>query len=262
MGDDEVIIEADREKFYSDEGATCSDEYNGDFSTYVSVGGFEYPDLSKPGSYNIAYNCDAPGGAAAVTATRQVVVRDTVCPVCQLNGKASLELEASFPYSDPGAVCTDNIDGDNLQSTTNTASSVDVEKTGTYFITYRAEDQSGNWNDDATCTGGSQIIRTVKIVDTLRPVIGLRYGNKILHISDASDTAVIHKNGVEERVTNPMASYFDARRRLISVGSRSLYAVQQAPLVGLVALVAMVAVVASVVVIYRRPTAPSKFVEV
>ena len=97
------------------------------------------------------------------------------------------------------------------------------------------------------------MVRTVKIVDTLRPVIGLRYGSKLLHVSDASDTAVIHRNGVETRVSNPVqASFFDTRRLLSS--SRGLQVAAQhssAVAAGLWVL----AVAAAAVVIYRRPSA-------
>merc|ERR1711865_117703 len=168
-----------------------------------------------------------------------------------------LVLEASFPYSDPGAVCTDNIDGDNLKAQTSTASSVNVEKTGTYLITYRAQDQSGNWNDADSCTDGPSVVRTVKIVDTLRPVIGLRYGDKLLHVGDASDTAVIHKNGIEETVNNPVVSYFDATRRRLS-GRLTASAGHQIPIV---AVFAFTSLVAALVAIYRRPST-GDFVEV
>merc|ERR1712216_650315 len=61
--------------------------------------------------------------------------------------------------------------------------------TGTYHITYRVKDSNGNWNDASGCTGGQtakQNVRTVVIIDTLRPVIQLKYNNAVIHEGAAS----------------------------------------------------------------------------
>merc|ERR1711881_167399 len=44
----------------------------------------------------------------------------------------------------------------------------------------------GNWNDGTSCSGGqtrSENVRTVTIVDTLRPVIELKYNSQVIHQS-------------------------------------------------------------------------------
>merc|ERR1711881_342891 len=47
---------------------------------------------------------------------------------------------------------------------------------GTYVITYRAKNTVGLYNDGANCRGGAQhYSRTVTVLDTLRPVITLKY---------------------------------------------------------------------------------------
>merc|ERR1711898_64292 len=47
---------------------------------------------------------------------------------------------------------------------------------GTYVITYRAKDTVGLYNDGANCRGGAQYYsRTVTVLDTLKPVITLKY---------------------------------------------------------------------------------------
>jgi len=67
---------------------------------------------------------------------------------------------------------------------------VNVDKTGTYTITYRAQNTVGLWNDDANCRGGSNTYqRVVEVRDTLRPVITLRYG------TSGSDTDPIVAQG-------------------------------------------------------------------
>merc|ERR1711881_207640 len=52
---------------------------------------------------------------------------------------------------------------------------------GTYVITYRAKNTVGLYNDGANCRGGAQhYSRTVTVLDTLRPVITLKYnGNTV-----------------------------------------------------------------------------------
>merc|ERR1719152_400841 len=60
---------------------------------------------------------------------------------------------------------------------------VNVEQTGTYVITYSATDDSGN-----QCLSDPQKNprRTVVVVDTLKPVIGLQYGDKFLHSTSSN----------------------------------------------------------------------------
>ena len=119
-------------------------------------------------------------------------MKDTKCPTC-IVAPGPEKIEASFPYSDAGATCTDSLSG---ALTPHVYNGVDVEKTGTYEVTYRVKDGSGNWND-GQCTGSQKYIRTVRVVDTLRPVIGLKYAGKLVHMSDSSDvsqTAAAHKN--------------------------------------------------------------------
>merc|ERR1711968_215953 len=114
---------------------------------------------------------------------------------------------ASFPYSDAGASCSDVIDGDvttlcfaahwedengaehgvafddtdvvsqydGATTCTNTHSGAQI---GTYYITYRAKNTVGLYNDGQNCRGGAiEYRRTVTVKDTLRPVITLKYNS-------------------------------------------------------------------------------------
>merc|ERR1711912_59553 len=60
---------------------------------------------------------------------------------------------------------------------------VNVEQTGEYVVTYSATDDSGN-----TCLDDPQKNprRTVVVVDTLKPVIGLQYGDNFLHSTSSN----------------------------------------------------------------------------
>merc|ERR1711937_1130532 len=163
LGNDLMTIEATYHKNYVDDGATCSDQVDDVISQQVEV-----------------------SGDAADPLTRTVVVKDTTCPTCKLNGGEKTQKvvrEASFPYSDLGATCTDNIDGARPTKRTGT---FNVETTGTYVLTYSASDKSGN----TIGKGKHTTRRTIVVKDTLKPVISLHFGGKKIHQSASADKGV------------------------------------------------------------------------
>merc|ERR1711871_1511123 len=277
LGSDVMTLEATHQGNYIDDGATCSDQVDGVISQNVEVSG-DVVNLSKVGTYTITYNCKDSANNAAPAAQRTVVVAQTSCPKCTIHGATEIQHEASFPYSDAGASCSDVIDGDvttlcfsasytvqttnedgtietheagvdkpapaqskpdggwfdggatwgglgycdEMEGTINTAckdfdqdaclatttckwniykecstaaagaldkknliddtaasgtsSTHDGAQIGTYFITYRAKNTVGLYNDGPNCRGGAaEYVRTVKVMDTLRPVITLKY---------------------------------------------------------------------------------------
>merc|ERR1712100_844584 len=124
--------------------------------------------------------------------------------------------EASFQYTDAGAACSDVIDGatdhtctlsfeagtegkedssrSEVAEVTGTNVSCDgqlvnADRIGTYVITYRSVNSVGKANDDTTCRGGYyNYIRSVQVVDTLKPVITLKYGSDIVAQGPVDDT--------------------------------------------------------------------------
>merc|ERR1719267_478409 len=185
LGSDVMTLEATHQGNYIDDGATCSDQVDGVISQNVEVSG-DVVNLSKVGTYTITYNCKDSANNAAPPATRTVVVAQTSCPKCTVHGQAEVEHEASFPYTDAGASCSDVIDGavtthcssDNAAWTAADGCSklVDVSITGVYNIVYTAQNTVGLWNNGANCRGGASTYgRKVTVSDTLRPVITLRY---------------------------------------------------------------------------------------
>jgi len=177
-----MTLEATHEGNYIDDGATCSDQVDGVISQNVEVSG-DVVNLSKVGAYTITYNCKDSAGNAAPTLSRSVHVKQTSCPTCVITGPNTLQHEASFPYTDAGAVCTDIIDG---TVATLPDGSVNVQITGPYVITYRAQNSVGLYNDGKDASGavttssgcrGTAIsyMRTVIVKDTLKPVIKLTY---------------------------------------------------------------------------------------
>jgi hypothetical protein len=218
---DSQTYEATRSDNYVDAGATCSDEVDGNISQDVEVSG-DVVNLARVGVYTIKYNCVDSANNKADEAKRTVTVQDTTCPQCEitvdkalLNGGKDRTLrtetiEASFPYDDAGAVATDSLQGkfgicstwSNGKQHASYKSIVNVETTGTYKITYRVKDSNGNWNDGScTKSQGASRVRTIVIVDTLRPVIALKYGGKVIHKGASADRA--HHNNA----ANPAGAY-------------------------------------------------------
>jgi len=186
LGSDEMTLEATHEGNYIDDGATCSDQVDGVISQNVEVSG-DVVNLSKVGAYTITYNCKDSAGNTAPTLSRKVHVKQTSCPTCVITGADTHEQEASFPYTDEGALCTDIIDG--RVDTITGGDTVDVQTTGVYTVTYRAQNSVGLYNDGKPATGAAtatsgcrgtavSYTRVVTVKDTLKPVIHLSYAQE------------------------------------------------------------------------------------
>jgi hypothetical protein len=208
---DGTCVESHPDANYVDAGATCSDVVDNVISELVEVSG-QVVDLNSPGTYTINYACSDTAGNSAVAMQRTVYVIDATCPTCFLTGcfltansdtvnrECTMTQEASFPYTDEGAVCEDRM-GAALTPVISysSAGEVDVEETGTYIITYKATDSANNnnidmlSNDEVTCseykrqTGAAHAAgsgyddltipaqrRTVVVMDSMRPVITLQ----------------------------------------------------------------------------------------
>jgi hypothetical protein len=160
-GDLTVIHEAGSS--YKDSGASAVDNVDGDLSGDVKV--VSTVDISKEGSYSVTYNVSDAKGNAAVEVVRSVSVKDTTAPVITLSGKSVVAVEVGQAYLDSGAIAVDVVDGD-LNVKVKMEGEVDVSKVGEYQLRYNVSDSAGN---DAL-----EVIRTVVVGDTGRPVITLK----------------------------------------------------------------------------------------
>jgi hypothetical protein len=121
------------------------------------------------GSYTIVIAVvDTQGGRATTNLTVVVyapepVPADTTAPVISLKGSAEVTIEVGTSYADPGAIATDNRDGD-ITGKISITGSVNPARVGQYTIIYTVADGAGN---KASTT------RTVRVVDTTKPVITL-----------------------------------------------------------------------------------------
>jgi len=182
---DYVTLDASRDLHYTDAGATCFDDIDGNLNRNIKVSG-QVVDLALVGVYTITYDCKNLAGTSAVQCVREVTILDMTCPTCTMNAGPDL-IEASFPYYDSGAICTDTMDGP-MAVTSIGVAAVNTEATGTYVVTYQTRDSQKNWNNGSpndhglpvsssnTCKGANYY-RTVVVVDTLVPVIALQYGH-------------------------------------------------------------------------------------
>lgn len=101
-------------------------------------------------------------------------------------------------YTDAGVTCSDAIDGTIMRAADLEDNSADVDPyaTGTYVVTYRARNSAGLWSDGPKCKNtkvdgvGNLYLRTVNVVDTLKPVIQVSYAGTPVAHSNAHDTAV------------------------------------------------------------------------
>jgi hypothetical protein len=236
VGEDVVTYQADKSPsaIYPDEGADCEDWEQGDINEQVMVSG-DVVNLANTGKYEIQYNCKNDGGYPARTAERTIYVVSMSCPDCELtDANLDIEIEASFPYRDAGIECDDKLDGKfNASSELVTkTSNVNVERTGTYKVSYSVQN-SGGWTnvgnnvgreDLGNCTNpGFELVRTVKVVDTLKPVIGLKFGDDVIHVGSHLPNSATKAGHV-----NPAKDKFQAEsspQYVISWGSSSIVVV-------------------------------------
>ena len=119
---------------YTDPGATATDAVDG--SVLVTTSGAVGSDA---GTYTLTYRA-TDAAANAATATRTVVVADTISPVMTLVGADAIDHEQGAPFTDPGVSASDVVDG-TVAVTTNSTVGTAV---GSYELIYTATDMAGN----------------------------------------------------------------------------------------------------------------------
>ena len=138
-GDATVTIELGAT--YTDEGATASDNYDGDITDSIVTE--TTVDTSVVGSYTVTYNVTDANSNDATTVTRIVNVVDLIIPILTLVGEDLIYIDQGSNYFDAGATALDNYDGDITENITVTGE-VDTESFGPYTLIYDVMDSSGN----------------------------------------------------------------------------------------------------------------------
>ncbi len=122
---------------YTDEGVSAT-QRGRDISEKVRE--TDDVDTQKPGTYEVTYSYD--GHWETYTVTRNVTVVDQTAPELTLNGDDIVYVADFDEYEEPGAVATDDCEGDlsdQIQIT-----SEESEEENTWEITYTVQDSSGN----------------------------------------------------------------------------------------------------------------------
>lgn len=146
---------------YSDEGATASDDCDGDLTAALTS--TSNVDTAVPGDYQVQYQVSDQAGHSGV-ATRTVAVRDTEPPQISILGSSPAQAQCGALYQDPGATVDDVCYGD-LTSALVTSSNVNIRIPGFYAVNYQVTDPAGQ----TTMTA-----RAVTVADSEAPVLDLR----------------------------------------------------------------------------------------
>ena len=113
------------------------------------------------GTYRLFFNVVDNSGDSATTVIREVMVVDTIKPVVTLVGPSTITIDVFTSYFELGSNATDNYD--NSLSAVTIVGSVDTAVVADYELKYVITDIENNTSDT--------VIRTVKVVDRVAPVI-------------------------------------------------------------------------------------------
>lgn len=125
-------------KEYIDPGYNVIDNYDENLTEKVQINKEEI----NENEYNLVYTIEDSSGNKA-SETRKVYIIDDIPPVITLNGNENMQILLNSKYEEKGATANDEKDGD-LTSKIEITGNVDTSKTGTYTITYKVKDNTGN----------------------------------------------------------------------------------------------------------------------
>lgn len=140
----EIILEGGEEykqsysKEYKELGYKAIDKYEGDLTEKVETSREDFDETR----FNIKYKVQDTSGNKAEK-IRKVTIIDDVPPTITLNGNSNTTVTLNNTYYEKGAKAVDEKDGDLTEKIT-IEGTVNTAKTGTYTITYKVSDSSGN----------------------------------------------------------------------------------------------------------------------
>jgi hypothetical protein len=193
---------------YTDPGATA----DGGETVTVNTSGLN---MAVSDTYTVIYSAsDADGNIG--TASRIVIVDDTIAPVITLSGANPYTVERGTTYVDPGATA------DTGETVTVNTSSLNMAVNDTYTVTYSATDADGN-------TGTAS--RTV-IVDDV-PVITLVGSNPFYQqngfvyadsgaSADGGETVITDYSAVNTGVNDTYTVYYSTDSILVGTATRTV----------------------------------------
>jgi len=118
---------------YEEEGYTAIDNYDGDITANVVA-----EEREGKVYYSVA---DSSGNQAS--AEREIIYKDVIAPVINLNGRQNMTMYVGGRYSEAGYSAVDECDGD-ITGNVSVEGSVNTQQAGIYSVVYRVSDSSGN----------------------------------------------------------------------------------------------------------------------
>jgi PKD repeat protein len=156
---------------YADAGVDDTDNYYSRTILNPLVQVQSNVDINKIGTYTVTYSLTDPSGNMAKTLTRTVIVQDIMPPTVTEEGDSVITMEVYSKFTDPGLKISDNyytsgwtIDTSGTYLDAFGSGTAVATKLGTYNITYKVTDPSGN----ATIKS-----RTIMVIDDQAPMIEL-----------------------------------------------------------------------------------------
>lgn len=133
----------------SNEKISFGNDYN-DSYVVARINGKETKNISvnsnfnknKVGSYVISYTLNISDNYKE-RLYRKIEVVDEEKPVIELNGEKEITLNYGTKYNEPGFKAIDNYDGD-ITNKVEVKIGVNIKKPGTYKVSYKVKDSSGN----------------------------------------------------------------------------------------------------------------------
>ncbi len=137
--------------------ASAFDTVDGAIATIIN----DAPGVFPLGTTTVTFSAtDSDGNTGTAQAT--VTVADQTTPLITLLGAASITLNVGDPFTDPGAIASDNVDGV-LTPAIVTGGSVNTGVVGLYTLTYDVSDAAGN--------AAAQVTRSVSVQTGGTPVV-------------------------------------------------------------------------------------------
>lgn len=144
---------------FVDPWVTVSDNYTR--NVVVTTAGTYDGTADELGTFTIWYYAEDEAGNKD-SVSRELIVADTEAPTIVLNGNEVEQVERWEDFVDPGVTATDNFDDVDDIVVTVAGDFENTQSSGRYFITYQAEDLSGN-----------QSVVLTRIVDVVQSSTGL-----------------------------------------------------------------------------------------
>ncbi len=201
---------------YTEAGAIATDPVEGDISSNITISGIV--DTKKAGNYIITYEVTNSYGKK-VKIERSVIVRASAIRIA-LKGESIVTLLRGTQYVEAGYSAVDEIDGDITSSIVIDLGGLNINKAGTYTITYTATNPSG----DKATVKRTIIIRDPKVEITLN-------GNSVVEVpigypySDLGATAMDELLGdvsstitVEHNINTNVLGIYQVTYRVVSSG--------------------------------------------